>query len=85
MSQFDEILNDIPVFDSEMITLDDIMKIHPSLDLQNPLLYHLYLTYNNNKIKDIEREKIRTIIERLKYNQQAINKYNMEYMNRHIQ
>lgn len=69
--------------DDERVTLEQIMSEVPMINYQTPLLYELYLYYNNHNIEDNERMKLENIISTLKYNQMTEIKKNLEYLTPH--
>lgn len=70
---FKQLLEAIPEVKKEDILsniylLEDIEKIHPTLTLENPLTYIVYMTYNKSLLSIEERNDIYRIIDRLKKN-----------------
>ena len=50
--------------------------------LNNPATFALYLHYNDKHLDDGEKVKVNNIIEKLKRERSAINKKNIQYMER---
>ena len=71
-----------PIEDPNKVSLDEIISQVPTLDYDQPLLYHLYMTYNHNLLTDEEREKLRATLNHLKHNMSVINQRNVSYMDR---
>jgi len=53
----------------------------PGMAQDTVLPYHLYLTYNS-RLPECRKEKVRHIIERIRFNQDYINRRNLEYIER---
>lgn len=76
MSQYKDFLNqieiDVDIVDSDKITLDDLMLIHPSLSPESCELWCMYLTLRPD-LSNEDKSDIKAIIERLK--QKEVNKF----------
>lgn len=74
MSQYKDFLNQIEInvdiVDSDKITLDDLMLIHPSLTPESCELWCMYLTLRPD-LSDEEKVDIRAIIDKLKQKEMA--------------
>jgi glycerol dehydrogenase-like iron-containing ADH family enzyme len=52
------------------------------MELNNPATFALYLHYNDKHLEDEEKVKVNNIIEKLRRERSAINRKNIEYMER---
>ena len=77
MSDFDNILNSIPDMSQELITLEQIAEQY-KISKEDPMLYVLYLRFNETCIKDEERVTIEKIIVKLQRNITIMNNLNLE-------
>ena len=80
MADLDAILDTIPDRSCEDVSLEDIMNI-PGMAKDTVLPYHLYLSYNP-RLPECRKEKVRHIIERIRFNVDYINRRNLEYLER---
>ena len=81
-----EIINSIntePIRPPEHVSIDEIINSVPCMSLNNPATYSLYLYYNKTHLESDEKDMVNAVIEKLKLERSAINKKNIEYMNRH--
>ena len=62
--------------------LEEIINSVPCMALNNPATFALYLHYNDKHLDDGEKVKVNNIIEKLKRERSAINKKNIQYMER---
>jgi hypothetical protein len=83
-SKYAHILNNIPLYNENIVSLERIMELNPFLTYQSPMLYIFYLNINKQFIDNDEQDELRNIIARLKYNLTKMNEQNMQYMNRHL-
>jgi hypothetical protein len=83
-TKYAHILNNIPLYNQNIITLERILELYPFLTYQSPMLYVFYLNVNREYIDNDEADELRNIIARLKYNLTKQNEQNMQYMNRHL-
>ncbi len=84
MSDLD-IINNItaePERPTDHVSLEEIINSVPCMALNNPATFALYLHYNDKHLDDGEKVKVSNIIEKLKRERSAINKKNIEYMER---
>jgi|TARA_R100000081_G_C4813619_1_gene173060 hypothetical protein len=85
MSDLD-IINSItasPVRPPEHVSLEEIINSVPCMELNNPATFALYLHYNEKHLEADEKKKVNGIIEKLKIERSAINRKNIQYMERH--
>ena len=80
MADLDKILDSLPDLQTEDVPLQDIMNI-PGMTADSVLPYHLYLTHNP-RLPEERKEKVREIINRIKYNTDYYNKRNIAYLER---
>jgi len=64
------------------VSLEEIINSVPCMELNNPATFALYLHYNDKHLEDEEKVKVNNIIEKLKRERSAINRKNIEYMER---
>jgi hypothetical protein len=83
-TKYAHILNNIPIFNYKIVTLERILELYPFLDYQSPMLYIFYLNLNKEYIDNDEADELRNIIARLKYNLTKQNELNSLYMDRHL-
>jgi len=76
----DTILDSLPDHQFEDVPLNNILAI-PGMSPDTALPYHMYLTYNPRLPED-RKEKVRQIIDRIRFNHDYINKYNLQYLER---
>lgn len=82
MSDLD-IINGItaePERPTDHVSLEEIINSVPCMELNNPATYALYLHYNDKHLSNEEKDKVNNIIEKYKLERSAINKKNIEYM-----
>lgn len=77
MSTFDNILNEIPDLSQEVITLEQLSEQY-KLPKEDPMLYVLYLRFNDACISDEERAVVEKIIVKLQRNITIMNNLNLE-------
>ena len=77
MSVFDSILNEIPNMDQEVITLEQIAEQY-KLSKEDPMLYVLYLRFNESSISAEDNTAIEKIIVKLQRNITILNNLNLE-------
>jgi hypothetical protein len=77
MSAFDAILNEIPDMSQELIPLEQIAMQY-KISKEDPMLYVLYLRFNETSISDEEKATIEKIIVKLQRNITIINNINLE-------
>lgn len=77
MSSFDNILHEIPDLNQEVITLEQISEQY-KLPKEDPMLYVLYLRFNETSVSDEEKAVIEKIIVKLQRNITIINNINLE-------
>jgi hypothetical protein len=86
MSDLD-IINSItaePERPPEHVSLEEIINGVPCMALNNPATYALYLHYNDKHLDDGEKVKVNNIIEKMRRERSAINKKNIQYMEKHL-
>jgi len=86
MSDLD-IINSItaePERPPEHVSLEEIINSVPCMALNNPATYALYLHYNDKHLDDGEKVKVNNIIEKMRRERSAINKKNIQYMEKHL-
>jgi hypothetical protein len=83
-TKYAHILNNIPIYNENIITLERILELYPFLTYQSPMLYVFYLNINKEYIDNDEADELRNIIARLKYNLTKQNELNSLYMDRHL-
>jgi len=64
------------------VSLEEIINSVPCMELNNPATFALYLHYNDKHLEDEEKVKVNNIIEKLRRERSAINRKNIEYMER---
>lgn len=67
-----------------IISLEQIASEIPMLDFESPMLYELYLHYNNESLSGAEKQKLQKIVETLKYNLSIDMKKNLDYLTKDI-
>jgi predicted neutral ceramidase superfamily lipid hydrolase len=77
MSEFNKILESIPDISQELIPLDQIAQQY-NITNDDPMLYVLYLRFNETCISNKEKETIEKIIVKLQRNITIINNINLE-------
>ena len=77
MSAFDTILNEIPDMSQELIPLEQIAEQY-KISKEEPMLYVLYLRFNETCISDEEKATIEKIIVKLQRNITIMNNLNLE-------
>jgi len=77
MSSLDNILNSIPDLDQELITLEQISTQY-KIGQEDPMLYVLYLRFNETTLTAEDKEKIEKIIVKLQRNITILNGINLE-------
>jgi hypothetical protein len=80
MDDLDLIIESLPDYNTETVPLQDIFAI-PGMTQDSALPYHLYLTMNP-KLPEDRKEKIRQIIDRIKFNTDYINRRNLAFLER---
>ena len=80
MADLDKILESFPDLQTEDFPLHDIMNL-PGMSPDSVIPYHLYLT-TNKRLPEERKEKVREIIQRIRFNADYYNKRNMAYLNR---
>jgi hypothetical protein len=53
----------------------------PGMSPDSALPYHMYLTYNP-RLPEERKDKVRQIIDRIRFNTDYVNKYNLAYLER---
>jgi len=81
---FNKILNE-PIRSPDFKSLEMILADYPILDVNNPMLYSLYLNFNEANLSEEEVEEVRCVIFKLKVQATVINKANVKYMERDIE
>jgi len=81
---FNKILSE-PIRPHNFKSLEMILADYPILDVNNPMLYSLYLNFNEANLSDEEIEEVRCVIFKLKVQATVINKANVKYMERDIE
>ena len=81
---FNKILNE-PIRSPDFKSLEMILADYPILDVNNPMLYSLYLNFNEASLSEEEVEEVRCVIFKLKVQATVINKANVKYMERDIE
>jgi len=66
----------------DYISLETIVREVPLLTYETPLTYHLYINYNKHILTDEEIKKCMTAIKTLQERRTAINKKQMDYMDK---
>ena len=78
LNQIEEVtIDDI---ENPKLELDDMVNIHSSLTLDNPLTYKAFLA-NREDLNDEEKDVILEIIKRLEHNKKVLYEYTMKDMN----
>lgn len=77
MSTFNNILNDIPDMTQELIPLENISTQY-NIPKEDPMLYILYLRFNETSISEEEKATIEKIIVKLQRNITIMNNLNLE-------
>jgi hypothetical protein len=77
MSSFDKILNSIPDLTQEIIPLEQIAEQY-KLSHEDPMLYVLYIRFNETTLSDEEKATIEKIIVKLQRNITILNNINLE-------
>jgi len=77
MAEFNKILESIPDISQEVITLEHISQQY-NITNDDPMLYVLYLRFNETCISDEEKATIEKIIVKLQRNITIINNLNLE-------
>lgn len=75
------ILDSIPIITTEKLeklTIEDVLRIHPSLSIDDPLTYIIYLCKAD--LNEEEKLEIINVIDRLKDNEKTINQKRCETM-----
>jgi hypothetical protein len=80
---FNKILSE-PIRPPDFKSLEMILADYPILDETNPMLYALYLNFNEANLSEEEVEQVRCVIFKLKVQATVINKANIKYMERDI-
>jgi hypothetical protein len=83
-TKYAHILNNIPLYNENIVSLERILELYPFLNYQSPMLYIFYLNINKQYIDNDEQDELRNIIARLKYNLTKQNEQNSLYMDRHL-
>lgn len=81
---FNKILSE-PIRPADFKSLEMILADYPILDERNPMLYALYLNFNEDNLSEEEVEHIRCVIFKLKVQATVTNKANIKYMERDIE
>jgi len=81
---FNKILSE-PIRSPDFKSLEMILADYPILDVNNPMLYSLYLNFNEANLSEEEVEEVRCVIFKLKVQATVINKANVKYMERDIE
>jgi len=79
-----DIINSItaqPIRPPDHISLEEIINSVPTMTLNNPATYALYLHYNKHLEED-EKKKVNDIIEKLRIQREAVNDKNIAFMER---
>ena len=77
MSSFDKILDAIPDMSQELIPLEQIAEQY-KIPKEDPMLYVLYLRFNETIVSDEEKATIEKIIIKLQRNITIMNHINLE-------
>jgi hypothetical protein len=77
MASLDQILNAIPDMSQELISLEQIAEQY-KLTLEDPMLYVLYMRFNESTLSDEEKTKVEKIIVKLQRNITIVNNLNLE-------
>jgi len=64
-------------------SFEEIICQVPMLTYEDAMLYELYLSFNKDCIGDEERNKLKNIIETLKFNRMIDIKKNVDFLTRH--
>jgi hypothetical protein len=83
-SKYAHLLNNIPMYNENIVSFERILELNPFLTYQSPMLYIFYLNINKQYLDDSEQDDIRECIARLKYNLTKQNEQNRLYMDRHL-
>ena len=84
MEELNAVCDSIELISETRYTLEEIKAICPQvLTNENPLTFSLYLKYNENNLTEEEIRKCYEIIQKLKHNQDMINKRNIAYLDAH--
>jgi hypothetical protein len=78
MSALMKILDEIPDITVEEVSLEQIVAQFPHLKEDDPLLYILYLRFNEDSMTDENKDICNRIIIKLQKNVVVMNKVNMD-------
>lgn len=78
MSSLLKVLDEIPDISVDEVTLEQILSQFPHLNKEDPVLYLLYMRFNENSMTDNDKEVCEKIIVKLQKNITIMNKINLE-------